>query len=51
MKGIEYDIEGNYGYGWELVTCEDTLSEAKQRVEEYRDNEPGISFRIKTSAN
>lgn len=41
----EYDIEGNYGFGFEIVTCETTYSEAKKRIKEYRANEPGISFR------
>jgi len=42
----EYDIEGDYGFGWEMVTCEATFAEARERVREYRDNEPGIRFRI-----
>lgn len=41
----EYHIEGNYGYGWEVVTAEDTRKEALQRLKEYRENEPYF-FRI-----
>lgn len=43
----EYHIEGNYGYGqgWEVVTIEDTIKEARQRLKEYNDNEP-YPFRI-----
>lgn len=36
----EYHIEGNYGQGWEIVTVEDTLLEARKRLKEYRENEP-----------
>lgn len=45
----EYDVEGNYGYGdgWEAVTCEDSRREARERLREYRDNEPGVPFRIR----
>lgn len=43
----EFDIEAYYGHGWEIVTCEDTYREARKRLREYRENEPGVSFRIK----
>ncbi|KKK46643.1 hypothetical protein LCGC14_3163190 [marine sediment metagenome] len=46
MKGIEYDIEGKYNGNWEVVACEDTFLEARRRIKEYNDNEPGTSFRI-----
>ena len=44
-----YDVEGNYGYGdgWEAVTAEDNRKEARERLKEYRENEPGTPFRIK----
>jgi len=43
----EYDVQGNYGYGWEAVTCEETRREALKRLREYRENEPGVPFRVK----
>jgi hypothetical protein len=43
----EYDIESNYGYGWDVETCEDTWKDAKAQVKCYRENCPGIPFRIK----
>lgn len=46
MNNIEYNIEGNYGYGWEMVMCEDNFLDARQRIKEYKENEPNISFRI-----
>ncbi len=43
----EYNIEGLYCHGWEVVCCEDTRREARERLREYRENEPGMAFRIK----
>jgi hypothetical protein len=44
----EYEIQGNYGYGYgfECVTTEETRQAAKEQIRCYRENEPGISFRI-----
>lgn len=44
---IVHVIQGNYGYGhgWEDVTAEETREEALKRLREYRENEPGVSFR------
>jgi hypothetical protein len=39
-KVYEYAVQGNYGSRWEDVTYEDTLSEARQRLREYNENEP-----------
>jgi hypothetical protein len=42
----EFTIQGNYGYGWEDVTAEDTHKEARLRLKEYNDNEPQYQHRI-----
>lgn len=42
----EYQVQGNYGFGLEMVTAESTYKEAKERLKEYRENEPGIAFKI-----
>jgi len=44
----EYQILGNYGdqYGYEEVTSEETFTAARDRLNEYRENEPGIPFMI-----
>lgn len=42
----EYDIEGNYGYGWDVVTCEDTYRAAREQLRVYRENEPDAAHRI-----
>jgi hypothetical protein len=43
-----WEIQGYYSrqYGYECVTSEETYKEAKIRLREYRENEPGISFKI-----
>lgn len=43
-----FEIQGRYGCGWEVVTTETSFREAKDRIREYRENELGVSFRIKT---
>lgn len=44
-----YAVEGDYGYGhgYEEVTAEDSFLEARDRLREYRENEPGVPFRMK----
>lgn len=44
----EYEVLGAYGQGWEVVTTEDTRAEARARLKEYNDNEPGIAHIIRT---
>ena len=43
-----WEIQGNYYgcYGFECVSTEETIKDAKQTLKEYRENEKGISFRI-----
>lgn len=43
-----WDVRGDYGYGhgFETVTAEETLSEARARLREYRENEPGVCFKL-----
>lgn len=33
-----WDIETNYGYGWEVENSEYTWADAKRSVREYREN-------------
>ena len=44
----EFQIHGNYGQGYEELTCETTWKEAKQCIKDYRENEPGVQFKIVT---
>ena len=43
-----YEVRGDYGYGhgYEMVTAEVDPKAARQRLREYRRNEPGVPFRI-----
>ena len=36
----EWEIQGNYGQGWECVNTEYTRQDAKRSIKEYRDSEP-----------
>jgi len=44
-----WDIRGDYGHGFETVTAETSWGEARNRLREYRENEPGTAFKaVKT---
>jgi len=43
----EFQIHGDYGQGFEEVTCETTWRAAKDTIKTYRDNEPGVQFKLK----
>lgn len=42
----EWEIQGNYGQGWEMVTVEDSWKAAKAQAKTYRQNEPQYRHRI-----
>lgn len=42
-----WDIETNYGYGWETECSEYTWPEAKQTLREYRENIRGAVRLVK----
>jgi hypothetical protein len=37
----EWNIQGYYACGWEDLTCETTAKQARARIKEYRENQPG----------
>jgi len=41
-----WDVRGDYGHGYETVTAETSREEAKTRLREYRENEPGVAFKL-----
>src|SRR5574337_686487 len=43
----EYEIQGNYGSGWETENTETTYADARRSLREYRENGPG-QYRIVT---
>jgi hypothetical protein len=34
-----WDILGNYGHGWEVLTCATSLKEKRELMRDYRENE------------
>jgi hypothetical protein len=42
-----WEVQGNYGQGWECVTTENTWKEAREQVRVYRENEPQYPHRVK----
>lgn len=42
----EYEIQGDYGHGYEMLTTEDTRQAAREQLLVYRDNEPNVPHRI-----
>lgn len=42
----EYEIQGNYSFGWEQVFTASTMTEAREILSDYRKNEPTTPFRI-----
>jgi len=41
-------VQGYYAQGWECVTLAENNREARERLKEYRENEPGTAFRVVT---
>ena len=42
-----FEIQGNYGCGWETLLEEETLSDAKTQLRCYNENEANYPHRIK----
>ena len=42
-----WDILGDYGQGFEVVSAATTWKLARSGVKEYRENEPGVVFKVK----
>lgn len=42
-----WEVQGNYGHGWEMVCAEITWKAAKERRKEYDLNEPMYPHRVK----
>lgn len=43
----EFEIQGNYGYGWETVVTEENAAAAREQLNIYNANEPQYKHRIK----
>ena len=44
----EIVIQGNYGYGWDDLTTEASMSEARKTLRTYQENERNVAHRIIT---
>jgi hypothetical protein len=42
-----YEIQGDYGYGWEYLCEEETRKDAREQLKCYNENEPQYEHRIK----
>lgn len=42
-----WEIQGNYGYGWDVVCLEETPKDAKEQLRCYNENEPQYAHRIR----
>ena len=43
----DYEVQRYSGHGYECIIVEETRKAALKRLQEYRENEPGIPFRIR----
>lgn len=43
---FEFVLQGNYGYGWDDLTTEDSMQAAKEQKQCYDENEPQVPHRI-----
>jgi hypothetical protein len=41
MSKYEFELQGNYGYGWDVLTTEETLKGARAQERTYLANEGG----------
>ena len=41
-----WELQLNYGYGWEYTLTEFTREEARARLKEYRENQPQYPARL-----
>ena len=48
MKLYEWELLGNYGSGWDLLTTADSKSEILQLEKDYQLNEPTTLLKIKS---
>jgi hypothetical protein len=47
----EYQIQGRYCHGWEVVTIESTWKDAKCQLKTYRENTPELYRIVKKRVN
>ena len=49
FKGYDWELWGNYGYGWDLLTTTTTRAEIGAMLKSYRANDVhALGFKIKS---
>ena len=47
MIGYEFELQADYGYGWDILTTEETLKGAREQERTYRTNDSqGVIYRV-----
>jgi len=46
IKGYEWELRGNYGYGWDVLTTCDNLKEAREQERTYRANDTSATYKV-----
>ena len=47
MQGYEFEVQADYGYGWDILTTEATLKGARDQERTYRANDShGVIYRV-----
>lgn len=47
MIGYEFELQADYGDGWDILTTEDTLKGAREQERTYRANDSqGVIYRV-----
>lgn len=47
MPEYEFEVQGQYTHGWEMLTTEATRAEADEQRRCYDENEPGVPHRVR----
>lgn len=47
MIGYEFEVQADYGYGWDILTTCESLKEAREQERTYRLNdEAGVIYKV-----
>lgn len=47
MIVYEYEVQGNFGYGWEYVLTADDKAHARELLDNYRSNDYPNVYRVR----
>lgn len=46
MAQFEWEVRGNFGQGWEMVTAAESVTEGRGLLKDYRDNDPEHAYKL-----